>query len=106
MPVSGAMFYAADAVSEGDDRRRLIGTKLETWAIGSVERAAEQQVNVNRSTIGEIWALAVRIAGGGRDRRGSAMGGERSFAKTGSNDEVAPIPAVRLTRSVGSSRPL
>jgi hypothetical protein len=25
-----------------DDRRGLIGTKLETWAIGSVERAAEQ----------------------------------------------------------------
>ena len=25
-----------------DDRRGLIGTKLETWAIGSVEWAAEQ----------------------------------------------------------------
>jgi hypothetical protein len=36
------MFYAADAVS---DRRRLIGTKLETWAIGSVERAAEQSTS-------------------------------------------------------------
>jgi len=34
------------------------------------------------------------------------MGRFRSFVGTCPDGEVAPIPAVRLTRSVGSSRPL